>query len=63
MVTYAVVKLFLHATERFIRMVGLLANIWQLYLFPAVLLWYDLCLSDIQEGQFELLQLTAGYTH
>jgi hypothetical protein len=63
MVTYAVVKLFLHATERFIRNVGLLVNIWVLYLFSAVLLSYAIFLSDIQEGQFELFQLTAGYTH
>jgi len=61
--TYAVVKLFLHGTEGFIRKCWLLVNIWLLYLFTAVLLWYDLFLSYIQQGQFELLQLTAGDTH
>jgi hypothetical protein len=62
-VTYAVVKLFLHVTERFIRAFGLFVNIWLLYLTLQVLLRYDLYLSDIQEGQFELLQLTAGNAH
>ena len=38
-------------------------NVWLLYLIPAVLLWYDVCLSDIQQGQSELLQLTAGDAH
>jgi hypothetical protein len=27
------------------------------------LLWYDLILADIQQGQSELLQLTAGHTY
>jgi hypothetical protein len=38
MVTYAVFKLFLHVTERFIRAFGLFVNIWLLYLIPAMLL-------------------------
>jgi hypothetical protein len=62
-VTYAVIKLFLHVTERFIRKVGLFVNIWLSCLISTVLLWCGLCLPDIQDGQFELLQLTAGYTH
>jgi hypothetical protein len=55
-VTYAVVKLLLHVTERFLRMFGLFVDIW-------LLLWYDVCLSDIQQFRSELFQLTAGYTH
>jgi hypothetical protein len=62
-VTYAVVKFLLYVTERFIRKFELFVNVWLLYLIPAVLLWYEVCLSDIQQGQSELLQLTAGDAH
>jgi hypothetical protein len=62
-VTYAVVKLFLHVKKRFIRAFGLFVNIWLLYLTPQVLTWYDVCLSDIQQSNFQLLQLTTGNAH
>jgi hypothetical protein len=58
-VTYAVVQLFLHVTEELLRRWGLSLFLLFLGLSPMVLL----CLSHTQQGRFELLQLTAGYTH
>ena len=61
-VTYASIHLILHMSEYFLYSVRLSFLLW-ISLFPAGLIGYDVCLSDIQQRRSELLQLTAGYTH
>jgi hypothetical protein len=60
--TYAAVQFLLHVTKNFLSNTCV-SSLLLVMLNPAVLLWYHMCLSDIQQGQSELLQLTAGYTH
>jgi hypothetical protein len=62
-VAYAFVKLLLHATELFIESGSPYVTISLVTHIPTVLLWYDVCLSDLQQGRSELLQLTASYEH
>jgi hypothetical protein len=61
--TYAGVQLFLHVKEHILRGVTPSLSLLLTILNPTVLFWCDVCLCDTQQGRFELLQLTAGYTH
>jgi hypothetical protein len=60
---YAGIQLFLHIKECILRGVTLSLSLLLSRLNPTVLFWRDVCLCDTQQGRFELLQLTAGYTH
>jgi len=62
-VTYAVIQFLLHMTKQFLGGKCLSLSLLLICPIPAVLLWYDVCLSDIQQCRSELLQLTAGDTH
>jgi hypothetical protein len=61
MVTYAVVQFLLHVSVQFVGAVNVLDIFVSLN--HTFLTGYGLCLSDIQQCQFELLQLTAGDAH
>jgi hypothetical protein len=49
--------------EHILRGMTLSLSLLLTSLNPIILLWRDVCLCDTQQGRFELLQLTAGYTH
>jgi hypothetical protein len=59
---YAVIQLFLHVTELYIKGMCLSISLLLIGLSPTTMLCW-MCLSDIQQGQSELLQLTAGDTN
>jgi hypothetical protein len=61
--TNALIQSFLHSAGYCPRGVALSLSLLYMNFIPTGLLWYDLCLSDIQQVQSEFLQLTAGDTH
>jgi hypothetical protein len=61
--TYTSIQFLLQVTKNFFSITCVSFSLLLVSLNPAVLLWYHMCLPDIQQGQSELLQLTAGYTH